>query len=204
MRWRSTHIKGLGTVGLAIAGLLGMWLVWPSARDVVEVVIAPTPVGDGSPAASTDADHNVALLPQVTIRLDVPASVLRGRRERLHLSIASDPPNTALTLAAGVVSSDLTLTPPGESGQAFQPGAAFEWTVVAGRGHMALATIVLRVRRHAADGSTVGERLLLARDLHLPVRSVAGLTAPVAAWVAAGLAFAGALALLTAGRSGRV
>ena len=188
----------MGTVGLAIAGLLGMWLVWPSAREVIEVVIAPTPVGDGSPLASTDADPDAALLPQLTVRLDLPASVLCGRRERLGLSIASEAANTPVTLAAGVVSADLDLTPPGESGQAFRPGAAFAWTVVAGRGREASATIVLRVRRYAADGSAVAERLLLARDILFPVRTVAGLPAPVAALVAASLAFASALALLFA------
>jgi len=198
MRQRSTRLKRLGTAGLAIASLLGMWLVWPSARDVVEVEIAPTPVGDGSPIASTDADPDAALLPQLTVRMDLPATVLRGRRERLGLSIASDPANIALTLAAGVASADLKVSPPGESGQAFQPGAAFAWTVVAGRGREASATIVLRVRRYAADGSAVAERLLLARDILFPVRTVAGLPATAAAWVAAILAFAGALALLFA------
>jgi len=203
MRRRSTRRKRLGTVGLAIAGLLGLWLVWPSARDVVEVVIAPTPVGDGSPIASTDADPDAAPLPQLAVRLDLPGSVLRGRRERLRLSIASEAAATPLTLAAGVVSADLDLSPPGESGQALQPGAAFAWTVVAEGRREASATIVLRVRRYATDGSVAAERLLLARDILFPVRTVAGLPAPVAAWVAASLAFASALALLFARGSQR-
>jgi len=163
-------------------------------------VIAPVAVGDGSAIASSDADRNADLLPQVTVRLDMPASVLRGRRERLGMSIASEPVITAFTLAAGIVSSDMMATPPGESGQAFRPGAAFARTLLARRGPEASATMVLRVRRHAADGSPVAERLLLARDLQLRVRTVAGFSAPVAAWVAGGLAFAGALAVLISRR----
>jgi hypothetical protein len=201
MHRRSTRLRRLGIGGLALAGLLGLWLVWPSPREVVEVVVASTPAGDGSATGSTDADHNAALLPQLTVRLDLPASVLRGRHERLGLSIASDPASTAFTLAAEVVSADLRVTPPGESGQAYRPGAAFAWTVVAGQAPDASATIVLRARRSAADGSAQSERLLLARDLRLPVRTVAGLSAPVAAWAAASLALAGVLLLFVGRRS---
>lgn len=191
----------LGIGGLALAGLLGLWLVWPSPRRLVEVAIATAPMDDGSAPASTGTGHDSTFLPELTVRLDLPTSVLSGRHERLGLSIASDPASTAFTLAAGVVSADLRVDPPGESGQAYRPGAAFAWTVIAEHAPDASATMVLRARRSAADGSAQSERLLLARDLRLPVRTVAGLSAPLAAWAAASLALAGVLVLFVGRKS---
>jgi hypothetical protein len=49
------------------------------------------------------------------------------------------------------------------------------------------------LRRHSPEGVVEAERLVLARDLALPVRTVAGLSAPVARLAAAVLGLAGAI-----------
>ncbi len=80
-----------------------------------------------------------------------------------------------------------------ESGQALRDGAVFEWTLIATHAPQASATLLVRLRRHSAEGAAEAERLVLARDLALPVRTVAGFSAPVVRIAAAVLGLAGAL-----------
>jgi hypothetical protein len=96
-------------------------------------------------------------------------------------------------VAAEVVSAAVQVSPGGESGQALRPATAFAWSLVALHVPESSATILIRLRRHAAGGVAEAERLLLARELVLPVRTLAGLSAPAATGAAAILGLAGAM-----------
>lgn len=195
MRSRRPLLRILGSCGLAASLLLGLSSVWPSPRESVEVSIGPTALtATEGPAAATPQPGSITL-PGFTVHLDLPRHLLSGRTERLALRLDAPPPDDAFVLSAEIVSADLRVDPPGESGQALRPGAAFAWSVTAGGGPDAAATFVLRIRPAAVDGRLPQARLLLARDLRLPVRTAFGLPWPWAGWVAGLLAAAGAAAL---------
>ena len=127
---------------------------------------------------------------------EIPESVLRGREERIRLVVdaASEGSAPAIySLAAEAISVDASITPPGESGQPLRAGADFEWTMVATHAPQASATILVRLRRYSPEGATEAERLVLARDVVLAVRGVAGLSAPIARLAASALGLTGAL-----------
>lgn len=188
MRSRRSLLRILGTGSLAVSLVLGLSSVWPSPREVVEVGIGPT--------ALNPPEAGSATLPAVLVYLDLPRELLSGRAERLALRLDVQPPSEAFVLTAEIISPALRMDPPGESGQALRPGAAFAWSVTAGSGPEAAATIVLRIRSAAAEGSLPQARLLLARDIRLPNRTALGLPWPWAGWAAGLLAAAGAAALL--------
>ena len=187
----------VGAVCLAACGLLAAGLAWPSPRARVVLAWSSEQVQSAwislqSESAWTDA----APAPGLTVAIDAPALALEGRRERLELSVRVAPDSRAFpafTLAAEVVSADVRVSPAGESGQALRPASAFAWNLVALHVPESSATILIRLRRHAAGGVAEAERLLLARELVLPVRTLAGLSAPGATRAAAILGLAGAM-----------
>lgn len=182
----------LGSVGLAASLSLGVRAAWPSPRQTIRIEI---------PAATLTAQGGTesgASVPALAVSLDLPTEWMRGRPERLALRVDSPAAGEGLTLSAGIVSASLSIRPPGESGQALVPGASFDWTLTAAGGTAASATILVRVRRAPATAAAPAERLLLARDVDLPVRSAFGLSAAGAAWACGALALAGA-GLLAAG-----
>jgi hypothetical protein len=186
-----------GVACLGLAALMATVLAWPSARTQIDVSLS----GDQLQSAwvnlgSSALEPEASPVPSLALSIDLPSSVLRGREERLGLVVSSsaeDTPQEVYSFVAEVVSIDAEVTPPGQSGQALRDGAAFEWTVVATRAPQASATLLVRLRRHSPEGAVEAERLVLARDLALPVRTVAGLSAPVARLAAAVLGLAGAI-----------
>jgi hypothetical protein len=189
---RRALLLTLGSIGLAASLSLGLRAAWPSPRQTIRIEIpaATLPAQDG-----TDTG---APVPELAVGLDLPTEMLRGRPERLVLRVDSPAAGEGLSLSAGIVSASLSIRPRGESGQAFVPGASFHWTLTAAGGTAARATILVRVRRAPATASAAAERLLLARDVDLPVRSAFGLSAAGAAWACGALALAGA-GMLAAG-----
>ena len=195
---RRALLLTLGSIGLASSIALGLRAAWPSPRQMIQIDIAAAtldPSGARPAEASIPASVNV---PAFAVHLDLPAELMRGRPERLALRLEAPATGEALALSAGIVSAGLSIRPSGESGQAFGPGAGFAWTATAAHGSRASATIVLRVRRAGEPAAASTERLLLARDVSLPVRSAFGLSAPAAAWTAGALALAAAGLLLAA------
>jgi hypothetical protein len=190
LRWAAVACLGM-------AALMAIALVWPSSRSRIEVPLSGDQMQSAwvSPGSSAGAP-DVSSVPSLTLSIDLPRSVLKGREERLGLVVnvpfESTLP-TAYSLAAGVTSFDADVMPPGESGQALRPGAAFEWTIVATSAPETTATLLVRLRRYSSEGVTEAERLMLARDIALPVHTVAGLSAPVTRLGASILGLAGAL-----------
>jgi hypothetical protein len=187
----------LGAVCLAACGLLAAGLAWPSPRGRVDLAWSSEQVQSAwISLQSESAWTDVAPAPGLTVAIDAPALALEGRRERLELSVRVAPDSRVFpiyTLAAEVVSADVLVDPAGESGQALRPATAFAWSLFALHVPESSATILIRLRRHAAGGVAEAERLLLARELVLPVRTLAGLSAPGATWAAAILGLAGAM-----------
>ncbi|MCX6069614.1 MAG: hypothetical protein NTU91_01965 [Chloroflexi bacterium] len=190
MRW-----AGMACLGLA--ALMAIVLAWPSSRSRIGVSLS----GDQLQSAWVDLGSSagapdVSSVPSLTLSIDLPRSVLKGREESLGLAVNVSSESTVpaiYSLAAEVISLDADVTPPGESGQALRPGTGFEWTIVATSAPETAATLLVRLRRHSLEGVTEAERLMLARDIALPVRTVAGLSAPVARLAAAILGLAGSL-----------
>jgi hypothetical protein len=203
MRRRSRALRWLGSACLAAGGLLAIGLAWPSPRTRVDLALSGEQAQSGwvslpSPAASNEASP----VPDLSVAIDLPSLALKGRRERIELAVdvaSQSAPLPVYTLAAEIVSVDGAFSPAGESAQALRPKAVFEWGLVARRAPAAFATLLIRLRRHAAGGEAEAERLLLARDLVLPVRSLAGLSAPAATWAAGILGLAGALIWIAVG-----
>jgi hypothetical protein len=172
-------------------------LAWPSSPTRIDVSLS----GEQMQSAWVDLRSSagvpdVSSVPSLTLSIDLPRSVLKGREERLGLVVivsSESPPPAIYSLAAEVISLDADVTPPGESGQALQPRAAFEWTIVATSALETSATLLVRLRRHSPEGIADAERLVLAREIVLPVRTVAGLSAPVARVATPVLGLAGAL-----------
>jgi hypothetical protein len=196
-------LRWAGVACLVLAALAGSVLAWPSSREHIEISLSgdqmqPAWVKSGSTAGAPD----VYPVPSLLLSIDVPRAVLLARQEdiRLAVNVPSETAGTAVySVGARVVSADGDVVPFGESGQALRGGAAFEWTLVAKRAPLTLATLLVRLRRHSNDGATEAERLVLARDLALPVRTVAGLSAPVARLAAAVLGLSGALLGIASG-----
>jgi hypothetical protein len=197
---RRSLLLTLGSIGLAASLALGLQAAWPSPRRSIRIDIAAAPLDTTGASPSGGSIAPAATVPAVAVRLDLPTGLLRGRPERLGLRLESPATGDALTLSAGIVSSSLSIQPPGESGQALIPGASFHWTATAAQGPHATATIVLRVRRAGEPDSASAERLLLARDVSLPVRSAFGLSAVGAVWTSGALALAAAGLLVAAAR----
>lgn len=203
MRRRDRILRWLGTACLAAGGLLAVGLAWPSPRTQINLEVSGEQAQSGwvslQSAAASDA---VSPVPDLSVAIDLPGSALKGRRERVGLAVDVTSPNASLpvyTLAAEVVSVDATLSPAGESAQALRPATAFGWSLVARHSPLASATLLIRLRRHAASGEAEGERLLLARDVEIPVRTLAGLSAPAATWAAGILGLAGAMIWIAGG-----
>lgn len=190
MRWA-------GVACLGLAALVALALVWPSPRNQFDVSLS----GDQMQAGwvnlgSSSGAPDPSPMPSLTLAIDLPDTLLRGREERLKLVVgmaSEDALPATYSLGAEVVTAEVYVTPPGDSGQALRDGAAFEWTLVATQAPRASATLLVRLRRHSPGGAAEAERLILARDIMLPVRTVAGLSAPVARIAAAALGLAGAL-----------
>jgi len=195
---RRALLIALGSIGLAGSFALGLRAAWPSPRQTIRIDIPAISLDSPGMRPAEGSTPPGAPVPAFAIQLDLPAGLLRGRPERLALRLEAPAAGEALTLAAGIVSAGLSIRPSGESGQAFGHGAGFAWTATAAHGSRASATIVLRVRRAGEPAATSTGRLLLARDVSLPVRSAFGLSAPVAAWTSAALALAAAGLLLAA------
>ena len=188
----------LGSIGLAAAVGLGVLAAWPSPRRAIRIDVAAATL-DPLPASPAEASPApAASVPAFAIHLDLPATLMRGRSERLVMRLEAPAAGEALAVVAGIVSAELSVRPSGESGQAFGPGAGFAWTATAARGSRASATLVLRVRRAAQPGGVLAERLLLARDVTFPVRSAFGLSASAAGWTSGGLALVGVGLLVAA------
>jgi len=201
---RGTRIfRWLGAVCLAACGLLAAGLAWPSPRARVDLVWSGEQVQSAWVSLQTEStSSDAAPAPGLSVAIDSPGLALKGRRERLELSVDVAPDSRAVPvyiLAAEVVSAEVRVSPAGESGQALRPATAFAWSLVALHAPEASATILVRLRRHAAGGEAEAERLLLARELVLPVRTLAGLSAPAATWAAGILGLAGAILWVAAG-----
>lgn len=195
---RRALLLTLGSIGLAASIALGLRAAWPSPRQTIQIDIPATSLDAPGMRPVEGPTRRDVSVPAFAVHLDLPVALMRGRPERLALRLEAAAAGEALTLAAGIVSAEMSIRPSGESGQAFGPGAGFAWTATAARGSLASATIVLRVRRAAEPGGASTERLLLARDVTFPVRSAFGLSAPAAGWTAGGLALAGVGMLLAA------
>jgi hypothetical protein len=197
MRRRAVVMGWAGVVCLGLAALMAMVLAWPSSRARIDVSLSGDQMQSGWVKLESSAGVlDVSPVPSLTLSVDLPQSVLRGREERIGLvvDVSSESSQPAIySLAAEVISLDADVTPPGESGQALRPGAGFEWTIVATSAPETTATLLVRLRRHSLEGVTEAERLMLARDIALPVRTVAGLSAPVARLAAAILGLVGSL-----------
>ncbi len=190
-------MRGAGVACLGLAALVALALVWPSPRSQFDIPLSGDQMQTGwVNLGSSSGAPGPSPMPSLTLAIDLPDTVLRGREERLGLviGIASEDALPAVySLGAEVVTAEAYVTPPGESGQALRDGAAFEWTVVAAHAPQISATLLVRLRRHTPEGAAEAERLILARDVTLPVRTVAGLSAPLARIAAAALGLAGAL-----------
>jgi hypothetical protein len=186
---------GVGCLGLA--ALMAMVLAWPSPRARTDVSLS----GDQMQSAwvnleSSSGALGVSPVPSLTLAISLPRSVLLGREERVGLAVGVSPDDELpgiYSLGSELTSVDANVRPPGESGQALRPGAAFEWTIVATSAPATSATLLVRLRRHSLEGVAEAERLVLVRDIALPVRTVAGLSTPVARLAAAILGLGGAL-----------
>lgn len=197
MRRRAVVMRWVGVGCLGLAALTAMILAWPSPRTSIDVPLS----GDQMQSAwinleSSSGALDVSPVPSLTLAIRLPRSVLLGREEQVELAVgvsSEDSLSAVYSLGAQVTAVDADVTPTGESGQALRPGAAFEWTIVATRAPEIAATLLVRLRRHSLEGVAEAERLVLARDLVLPVRTAAGLSAPVARLVAAILGLGGAL-----------
>jgi hypothetical protein len=194
---RRALLLALVSIGLAASVALGLRAAWPSPRQTIRIDINAAPLLPAGTRPAEGLTPPGESVPATAVHLDLPTELMRGRAERLALQLEAPAAKEALTLSAGIVSASLNILPPGESGQAFGPGARFAWTAIAARGSLASATIVLRVRRAGEPGIASTGRLLLARDVSFPVRSVFGLSAPAAAWTSGALAVA-AVGLLLA------
>ena len=190
MRWA-------GVACLGLAALVALALVWPSPRNQFDVSLSGDQMQTGWAALGPSSGApDPSPMPSLTLAIDLPDMLLRGREERLGLVLgmaSEDALPATYSLGAEVVTVEAHVTPPGESGQALRDGAAFEWTVVATQAPLASATLLVRLRRHSPQGAVGAEKLILARDITLPVRTVAGLSAPAARIAAAVLGLAGAL-----------
>ncbi len=202
MRRGTRGLRWVGAVCLAACGLLAAGLVWPSPRARVELAWSAEQVQSAWVSLRTESTSSDAgSAPGLTVAIDSPGLALKGRRERLELTVHVSPDSRELpvyTLAAEVVSAEVQVSPAGELGQALRPATAFTWNLVARHAPEATATILVRLRRHAAGGEVEAERLLLARELLLPVRTLAGLSAAAATWAAGILGLAGAILWIAA------
>jgi hypothetical protein len=195
---RRALLLTLGSIGLASSIALGLRAAWPSPRQTIQIDIPAISLDSPGMRPAEGSTPPGASVPAFAVHLDLPAELMRGRPERLALRLEAPAAGEALTLLAGIVSASLSIRPSGVSGQAFGPGAGFAWTATAAHGSRASATIVLRVRLAGEPAAASTERLLLARDVSLAVRSAFGLSAPAAAWTAGALALAAAGLLLAA------
>lgn len=194
LRWASVACLGLA----ACAAVL---LLWPSPRTRIELHLAGDPsLSEGilpSPTATSDSPPT----PSLDVRIDLPESLLLGREEECALAIglpAGLPTSAVYSVSLAIRSPQAEVLPAGEMGQALRSGMRLEWQMRARDGSEVSATLLLRLRWHSGEGAADGERLLLAWDLTLPVRKLAGLSAPIARLVAASLGLAGALLSIAA------
>ena len=191
------------TASLAAGGLLAVGLVWPSPRTPINLAVSGEQVQSGWVSLQSAAVPNAASpVPDLSLAIDLPGSALKGRRERVGLAVEVSTPGASLpvyTLAAEVVSVDASVSPAGESAQALRPATNFGWSLVARHAPLSSATLLIRLRRHAESGVAEGERLLVARDVEIPVRTLAGLSAPAATSAAGILVLAGATIWIACG-----
>jgi hypothetical protein len=197
MRRRTAVMTWAGVGCLGLAALVAMILAWPSPRTRIDVSLS----ADQMLSAWVNLESGSGALdsspvPSLTLTVSLPRSVLLGREEQVGLAVgvvSDDALPAVYSLGAEWSSVDANVKPPGESGQALRPGAAFGWTIVATGAPEATATLLVRLRRHSPAGVAKAERLVLARDVTLPVHTVAGLSAPMARLAAATLGLSGAL-----------
>jgi hypothetical protein len=191
----------LGTACLVAGGLLAVGLAWPSSRMRIDVVLSGEQAQTGwIPLPSTSSESST--VPDLSLAIDLPDSVLKGRGERVELAVDVSSRNASLpvyTLAAELVAVGASVRPAGESAQALRASTAFGWDLIARHAPANSVTLLVRLRRHTPGGGVEGERLLLARDLDLPVRSLVGLSAPAATWAAGILGLAGAIIWIAVG-----
>jgi len=191
----------MGIACLAAGGLLAVGHAWPSSRTRIDLVLSGVQAQTGwisLPSTSNESSP----VPDLSLAIDLPDSVLKGRRERVELAVDVTLPSASLpvyTLAAELVSVDAFVRPAGESAQALRASTAFGWDLIARHAPSISVTLLVRMRRHAPDGEAEGERLLLARDVEIPVRTLAGLPAPAATWAAGILGLAGAIIWIAVG-----
>jgi hypothetical protein len=187
MRWA-------GGACLGLAGLTAAVIAWPSARAHIDVSLSADQMQSAWVTLQSSAVLDTSPVPSLMLTIDLPHSVLKGREEQMVLGVdvsSEGEAETGYALAAEIISAEVQVTPRGESGQALCPGAAFNWTIVATHAPQASATLLVRLRRHSPGGAAEAERLVLARDIVLPVRTVAGLSAPAAKRVAVILCLGG-------------
>lgn len=191
----------MGTACLAAGGLLAVGLAWPSSRTQIDLVLSGEQAQTGwIPLRSTSNESSP--VPDLSLAIDLPDTILKGRRERVELAVdvvSQSIPLPPYTLAAELVTVDASVSPAGESAQALRASTAFGWDLIARHAPTTSVTLLVRVRRHAPGGEVEGERLLLARDLDLPVRVLVGLSAPAATWAAGILGLAGTILWIAAG-----
>jgi hypothetical protein len=197
MRRGKRIIRWLGTVCLAACGLLAAGLAWPSPRARVELELSGEQAQTGWTSLPRAAASNESSpVPDLLLAIDLPDSVLKGRGERVELAVdvsSHSAPLPIYTLAAELIAVDTSVTPAGESAQALRASTAFGWDLIGRHAPIVSATILVRLRRHAAGGVAEAERLLLARELVLPVRTLAGLSANGATRAAAILGLVGVM-----------
>jgi hypothetical protein len=201
MQFRVATLRGASVACLGLAALLTAALAWPSSRTRVDIFLAGEQIQSGWVTLSSGRAPESPSVPDLGLGIDLPDSMLLGRPERLALTVgltAEVPPPEVYSVSVETLSLETEITPPGEMGQALRNGTTFAWEMAARHAPQVSATLLVRLRRHSAEGGTEAERLVLARDLDLPVRTVAGLSAPAARRAAAILGLAGALSGIAA------
>ena len=194
LRWAS-----MACLGLAVVAAVG--LAWPSSRTRSDIVLAGDQIRSGWVSLSSDRAPESPPVPDLTLGLDFPDSLLLGRPESLALTVglpAESVPLEVYSVSVETLALGAEVTPPGAMGQALRNGTTFTWEMVARQTPQVSATLLVRLRRHSAEGTSEAERLVLARDLDLAVRTVAGLPAPAARIAAAILGLAGGLLAIAA------
>jgi hypothetical protein len=192
MRRGKRIFRWLGTVSLAACGLLAAGLAWPSPRARVDLAWSSEQVQSAwislqSESAGTDA----APAPGLMVAIDAPAWCWKAAERLGHCPSGADSRAFPATLRRRGRLADVQASPAGES-RALRRRMPSRSLIASARAGSS-ATILIRLRRHTAGGAVEAERLLLARELVLPVRTLAGLSAPGATWAAAILGLAGAM-----------
>jgi hypothetical protein len=88
MRRRYRILRWLGTACLAAGGLLAVGLAWPSSRTRIDLVLSGEQAQTGWVSLqSTAASNEASPVPDLSLAIDLPDSVLKGRRERVGPAI---------------------------------------------------------------------------------------------------------------------